>query len=103
MDLREDSSPVDLSDDAQFQEARLGLQCQAFISSDVGRYLVGRAEGEIEQYRDQMEQADPTNDAPGTAKVLLEIRIRRLLLTYLADAIHNGRAAEAEIREEDGR
>ncbi len=86
-----------LDNDLSFVEARLGIQAESFLHSDIGKYLTGRAELEIEEGRDELEAA--TGDKEITV-AKDKIRGARRFIVWLGNAIQNGRIAEDQIRAE---
>lgn len=79
-----------------FAEAKLGIDCETFMASDVGRYLVGRATAEIEAARDELEEFN-SSDAAGVRAIQNRIWRAKSVLQWLEDAVQNGRAAEHQL------
>ena len=86
-----------------FTEARFGETVRSFLVSEVGRYLHGRAVGEVQECQDKCLELDP--DEPG-----FEIEFRKLkqkahhaetFMRYLADALQNGELAAQQLDDED--
>lgn len=46
-------------DDLLYAEAMLGEDAKEFLASDVGRYLIGRAEQEAEEAADKLKRISP--------------------------------------------
>jgi hypothetical protein len=81
-------------------EVDLGLACEQFVKSDVGRYLIGRAKVESEDAVERLKGVDPDNP-----KVIRDIQneIWRsdTFEKYLTDAILAGRNAEEQLQHDE--
>lgn len=84
-------------EDLYFAEAKLGIECETFMASDIGRFFIGRAENEIEAAQSLLEQCDPENAKEVRA---LQNRIwrARSITDWLQEAINNGHMAEEQLR-----
>ncbi|MBF0422975.1 MAG: hypothetical protein HQL73_08285 [Magnetococcales bacterium] len=77
-------------------EVDLGLQCQKFFSSDVGRYLLGRAAQEIQEARDLLEQVH--HEETGSVRQLQNrIWRARSFITWIDEAVRDGEEAEINL------
>ncbi|HIJ83832.1 MAG: hypothetical protein HW380_210 [Magnetococcales bacterium] len=77
-------------------EVDLGLQCQRFFNSDVGRYLLGRAAQEIQEARDLLEQVH--HEETGNVRQLQNrIWRARSFITWIDEAIRDGEEAEINL------
>ncbi|MBF0109267.1 MAG: hypothetical protein HQL76_08835 [Magnetococcales bacterium] len=77
-------------------EVDLGLQCQKFFTSDVGRYLLGRAAQEIQEARDLLEQVH--HEETGSVRQLQNrIWRARSFITWIDEAIRDGEEAEINL------
>lgn len=79
----------------------LGFQVEAFLQSDIGRYLVQRAEGEVEEAVEQLKRADPDNAAQIRA-IQHTIHVAESIQYWLADAIQAGLNAQQELHDQEG-
>lgn len=81
-------------------DARVGMQVELFLSSDVGRYLVGRAQLEEKAAIDDLVAASP-DDAEANRSIRNRIAVTHMLRDWLSDAVQAGIAAGISIREQD--
>lgn len=85
------------AEDLRFNEARLGVETEKFLSTNLGKYLVGRANLELEEAHSKMEICPPEE-----LKDLQNKAWRaNQFITWLAEAIHNGRHAEFELKQNE--
>ncbi len=72
-----------------------GFQVEAFLQSDVGRYLTGKAEAEVIEATDALKSVDPTD--PNAIRELQNKVYRGESIQYwLAEAIQSGLNAQQE-------
>jgi len=76
-----------------------GMEVEAFLQSDIGRYLVKRADGEVEAAVEALKEADP-EDAKSIRGLQNTIRVAESIQYWLADAIQSGMNAQAELYEQ---
>ena len=88
--------------DNKVRWALLGRQIEAFLASDGGRYLTERAANESEAAIEAMKTVDPA-DSKQVAALQRRLLIPELVVAWLREAAHVGRAAEAQIEQERGR
>lgn len=74
----------------------LGFDVEAFMSSDIGRYLQIRASRELEQAQDALVAAD-ASDLHAIRELQVQARVAQRILTYLADALQEGTNAEERL------
>lgn len=90
---------VDDKEREYFARAKIGIDVETFIRSDVGRFLHGRAKAEFAECKNNALQCDP-NSWFGRRK-LSKLRERaapaRLFMMWCAEAITDGRLAEQEL------
>ena len=87
-------------EDRDLQAALLGVEVDKFLASRLGKFIIQRAESEIEALRHRLEAVDPTN-AGQVAAIQNEIWVRKNIGIWLREAANAGASAEARIREED--
>ena len=94
------TSSVELDDSTRLAiaEAQFGIEVEHFRASDVGRFILGRADSEIEFARDELEKVDP-NDARAVQAVQNRVAVARLITGWLDEAVRNGRIAESQLRQ----
>lgn len=76
----------------------LGFQAEAFLQSDVGRYLVQRAEAQVDEAVEALKQADP-EDAKGIRNLQGVIAVAEAVQYWLADVIQQGENAQQQLHE----
>lgn len=81
-----------------FAEARLGLDVESFLASQVGRYLIGRADAEAESALLDLADIDP-EDAKAVRTAQNRHKLARSVRQWLEEAIEAGRLAEDALRE----
>ena len=77
------------------QQIDLGFQVQAFLGSELGQYLIHRAEACIESAVERLKVADP-EDSKTLRAIQNEIRVAESVQYWLADAITAGQNAEEQ-------
>lgn len=83
---------------ALIAEAVLGRDAEEFLTSDLGRYLVGRAQIEADEAMAKLKKVSPT---ASQEIISLQHQIWRAeqFATWLQELIANGRAAEQTLEE----
>lgn len=76
-----------------------GFEVQAFLESNLGRYLIGRAEGQIEEAVEKLKYVDPENATQIRALQHL-IHVAEDIQYWLAEAVQAGLNAQREFIEE---
>lgn len=79
----------------------LGFQVEAFLQSDIGRYLIERAEGEVEEAVEKLKQCEPDNPTQIRA-IQHTIHVAESIQYWLADAIQAGLNAQQELHDQEG-
>ena len=87
------------TDPAHMATVSLGIDAETFVLSPLGKYLIGRAEHEVEQAVEQLKRVAP-EDAKVIAALLHHIRVAESVPRWLADAIQAGHNAEYQLRTE---
>jgi len=85
------------AEDLRFNEARLGVEAEKFLSTNMGKYLVGRADLELEEAHKKMETCPPEE----LQDLQNQAWRANQFITWLAEAIHNGRHAEFELKQNE--
>lgn len=83
------------------QQIDLGFQVEAFLQSDIGRYLIQRAEAQVEESVELLKQAVP-EDFASIRSIQHDIRVAESIQYWLADAIQAGMNAQAELHDNQG-
>lgn len=81
-------------------EARVGMQVEVFLRTDVGMYLTGAAEAEEKLLLQQLVDV-ASNDFHNNRRIRNEIAVRRLFKQWLVDAVTAGINAGMVIRQQD--
>lgn len=83
-----------------FESARIGIKIHQWFASEEGRYVLGRAQTEVEAAISEFMQVDPTD-----AKAVRAVQIKAVNATnaiqWLNDAIRAGQLAEREMDERE--
>lgn len=87
-------------DNLLLAEVAIGLDVRAFLATDVGKLITGRAGQELDEARMELETLDP-EDTRAIRAAQSRIAVCRNIITWLADAIGNGRQAEAILSDRD--
>ena len=74
----------------------LGQQVETFLQSSLGRYLIGRAEDDIEQAVEQLKRANPDR-AELIRTIQNQIHVAENIQYWLAEAVTSGYNAQREI------
>jgi hypothetical protein len=67
-----------------------GLECQAFLKSKIGVYLVERAQGEVEEKTQLLKRFDVLADPIGAKNLQMEIAVAENFLYWMAEAVTTG-------------
>ena len=77
-----------------------GFQVQAFLESELGRYLTARAEADVTEALHQLKNVDSEN--PKAIRALqTKVAVAENVLYWLAEAIQSGQAAERQLTQGD--
>lgn len=80
------------------QSIAFGFQVEAFLQSDIGKYLVARAEEEIADAVEGLKDVDP--DSPNVIRALqCRINVAESIQYWLAEAIQCGFNAMQELND----
>lgn len=91
----------EFKNDPEFKRASLGIEVEHFIHNDkVGKYLMKRARAVRQETSAALAVVDPT-DASTVRELQWQYRIPDLIVSWLEEAIANGRAAERNIELEE--
>lgn len=75
-----------------------GFEVEAFLQSNIGKYLIGRAEEEVEAAVESLKSVDPEN--PKEIRGLQhKISVAENIQYWLADAIQAGHNAQEQLQE----
>lgn len=85
--------------DTSLAERDLGEKCQAFLNTEVGQYLQGVAEQDVQLCATALLTVDPT-DVETIRKIQFKAHTAQNFLTWLDDAITNGHMAGQLLLEE---
>lgn len=87
--MNPDSNPV-------LKAIDFGMEVEAFLQSEIGRYLTKRAEAEVEAAVEVLKVADP-DDVKSIRGLQNTIKVAESVLYWLADAIQSGLNAQDEL------
>jgi hypothetical protein len=88
-----------LSTDLLIAEAVLGRDAQEFFASDLGRYILGRAQQEKAEALAQLARVSPWR-RNRIRQLQAEVWRVESLASWLAELINSGRQAEAALEEQ---
>ena len=77
-----------------------GFEVQAFLESNIGKYLTQRAEGEVDEALEALKQADPT-DAEAIRALQSRIARAESFLYWLGEAYQEGISAQQNLHNEE--
>lgn len=83
------------------QQIDLGFQVEAFLQSDLGRYLVQRAEAQVEEAVEQLKRCSPEDSAQIRA-IQHTIQVAESIQYWLAEAIQSGLNAQQQLHDQEG-
>lgn len=86
--------------DPLIKKAQLGIEAQTFIESNLGKYVIARAEKQIDEANMSLSTADPF-DASNIAHLQSKIAVARAAVQWIAEAVNEGYAAENTIHEQE--
>lgn len=87
-----------VEDTETFRIARLGIEVEAWFRTPIGRYVLERAEREVEEAFSQWLDTDPDHQDPGLHR---RANAARDAVAWLNDAISDGEAAHRDLQEEN--
>lgn len=82
------------------KEIAIGLDAERFMQSDLGRYLLGRAQANVEEAMEGLKVADPDN-AKEVRDLQNIVMVNEYFLYWLGEAITQGRAAEELLSQQE--
>jgi hypothetical protein len=90
---------VDEKEREYFARAKLGSDVEAFLQSDVGRYLHGRAKQEVTECQEQALDCNPNSwfGRRKLSKLQTRAATAENFMRWCADAIVDGRSAESQL------
>jgi len=86
--------------DLALAEARFGIEVEHFLKTEVGRFLIGRAELDEREALEELGLVDP-EDPKAIRAVQFKLQVARAVPRWIRDAIQSGRIAQATIEVED--
>lgn len=84
--------------DLLMAEAVLGRDAEEFMSTDIGRYLLGRCEQEIDEAQELLSRVSPWR-RNRIQELQNQIYRAKSLKAWLVELVNNGNAAEAVLSE----
>lgn len=85
-------------DEEEFEvfRAMTGFQADDFKRSQLGQYIYDTIDRELIQLRQELEECD-SRDVDENDRLRLEIRVRKMFIKFMEDAITSGRNAERNL------
>ena len=90
---------IDMSD-PRVNWAQFGKQVEMWLDTDVGRYLVKRANDEINEAVEAMKRTNP-QDVKLMIEVQNRVKVAESVLGWLGDAIQEGHSALESLKDEE--
>lgn len=87
--IRDESSQI-------YRDVDFGMQAESFLDSPVGKYLIARAEGEVEAAVEELKTVDCT-DAKAIQTLQNRVYRAESIQYWLAEAIQAGLNAQDEL------
>jgi hypothetical protein len=84
----------------ELEKARLGIEAESFLHSTLGRYLMERADLEVEQATIELIKAD-AGDFKANRDLRNKIQVAHNFKAWLVEAITAGRVATENISERE--
>jgi len=81
-----------------FDTAKLGIDAERFISSDVGKYIIAKAEHDANEAINKMKTVN-TADSDAVSKIQSDLLIPDKIINWLSEVINEGQACEYQLRE----
>lgn len=93
-----DNQPSDLSQQGKelHKAIDFGFQVEAFIQSEIGQYVIKRAEDAVADAVEELKVADPALP-DGIRAIQMRIQVAERIQYWLAEAIQSGHAAQDEL------
>lgn len=85
--------------DVMMAEAILGRDAEEFLASELGRYIIGRCEQEVDAAQDQLARVSPWR-RNRIRELQNEVWRARSLKAWLVEMINAGRMAEQAMEDE---
>lgn len=86
--------------DPVVRDAVFGKQVEDFLSSDIGEYLLKKAEREIESTVEKLKKANP-NEPMSVQGLQNQIKVCESIVGWLGEAIRSGQQAVKAIEDQD--
>lgn len=83
------------------QQIDLGFQVEAFLQSDIGRYLIKRAEDQIEENVELLKRVNPDNTCQIRA-IQHNIHVAEDFQYWLGEAVQAGLNAQQQLYDQEG-
>jgi len=78
------------------------VDAEAFLSTDIGKFILGRAELEEAEALRELAEVDPFNSA-AVMTAQNKLQLARKVPGWIHDAIRNGRVALMQLEDEENR
>jgi len=90
---------MDMSD-PRIPDAQFGKQVEMWLETDVGRYMVKRAEEDIDRAVEEMKNTNP-HDVKLMVQAQNKVKVAESILSWLGDAIREGHSALESLKSEE--
>jgi hypothetical protein len=80
--------------------ARMGIEAEDFCRTSLGKFILGKADGEIQEATADLVSADP-EDIKLNRELRNKIHVARMFKVWLGEAISVGRVAHDQLDEQE--
>lgn len=87
-----------MEDDELMSLAKMGIDAEDFIRSPLGKFLIKKAEAEINDATEDLIMADP-DDVKANTEIRNRIHVARMFVVWLSESVNIGRVAHDQMRE----
>ena len=91
---------MQIAGDMEVRQAQLGIDAEVFLRSNLGQYMMERANLEIEEVTMELVNASPS-DLETNTTCRNRIGVCNAFKVWLREVVHTGRVAENAILESD--
>lgn len=93
-------SKIEKKENDMLETARVGIEVERFFNSDVGKYVVSRANSEANAAIAEMKTVDYT-DSAACAKIQADLNAPDNIIHWLTEVINEGQACEFQLKQMD--
>jgi hypothetical protein len=87
-------------EDLNIGRAQLGIDAEAFVASNIGRYLLNRAADEDDELIDQLIHCKST-DVELNTEIRNKLQVTEMFRNWLSEAVNSGKIAHQTLEEQE--